>query len=226
MKNIFLLSALILSVSCDPQDPKSEVNEMISSNSMAISPAESKHDSVSLTQTIQNLKEYSTAYYSYPIKFPDDYTREDYIANKDGFLAFQDLNKLLKAYLNKNDNSNEEKIKDFLSKNKMEKYYFQLAQWSALTILDQKLLKEEMSALNKERIAYYTNILLEQEYNHSEVIARSLSALKGYWEDDQIGAISEICLQRTLKFNSINESSLDSNIIKSDQIGNEILRNL
>lgn len=222
MKNILLLSAIIFSISCSTQDPKSEVGNKIRSNHMSVSLEESKNDSVRLSQIIQNMKDYSTEFYSYPIKFPDNYSREDHFADIEGFLAFQDLDKLLKVHLKQRDIADDATIKTFLSKNKSEKYYFQLAQWAALTVLDQKLLKKEDNSQDKESIAYYSNILLDQEYHHSEVIAKSLQALKGYWNKNIIEEKSRVCLQRTMKYNLTYKSSLTS-IKESDRIGNKIL---
>lgn len=225
MKNLLLIITFIVSLSCDINETTSRADDIILSESMTVNAMESQKDSVSLTQRIQNLKDYSNEYYSYPIKFPEGYTFEEYAANEDGFKAFQGLNKLLKVYLEEDTDLNREAIKEFVSTHKDEDFYFQLAQWSALTILDQKLLKKENPDKENSNIAYYTKILIEQEYNHSEIIARSIHVLKGYWTEEYIMEIAKECLKRTSASNS-NHNSSNPAITKSDLEGNQMLKEI
>ena len=224
MKKLVYVLTISMLLSCENQELGSNTKSTPQVNHMVDHADQARNDILALEQIVKNLGDYSDTYYSYPIKYPEGYTPLDYNANKEAFSAFKDLRKLLKVCLNEeipNDNT----IKDFLSARKNKEYYFKLAQWSALVMLDQKLLKIDSQMQDKSAIAFYSNMLLDQEYHHSEVLAKSLHALKGYWSKEMIEENSRVCLQRTTEYNLGHESSISS-IKESNRIGIEMLNDL
>ena len=106
----------------------------------------------------------------------------EYGKDQEAFNSFQTLNNLLRQ----ESLTLDQRVKSYLEENKNKYYYFHLAQWAALVMIDQKLLKLDKSQEQQEQLAFYTQLLLDYEYHHPEVVEKALVALQGYWSNEKI----------------------------------------
>lgn len=65
-------------------------------------------------------------------------------------------------------------------------YAFELEQFAAHQMLSKYLLRGEEVPEKKDAIAYYTELLLRNEYPDAEIISNALEALEGKWTRSQI----------------------------------------
>ena len=177
MKKIVYLFVITTLVCCTNETEtntniKSEVTDMVVKEGNA----------TRIADVAENLKNLSDGFMSYPIKFPDKVSMSEYGRDQEAFNSFQTLNNLLRQ----ESLTLDQRVKSYLEENTDKYYYFHLSQWAALVMIDQKLIKQERSERRQEQLAFYTQLLLENEYDHPEVVEKALVALQGYWSNEKI----------------------------------------
>jgi len=177
MKKIVYLFAVMTLVYCTN---KTETNTFITSEVTDMVVKEGNAHRIA--DVAENLKNLSDGFMSYPIKFPEKVSMSEYGKDQEAFNSFQTLNNLLRQ----EPLTLDQRIKSYLEENKDKYYYFHSAQWAALVMIDQKLLKLDKSQEQQAQLAFYTQLLLDYEYHHPEVVEKALVALQGYWSNDKI----------------------------------------
>jgi hypothetical protein len=211
MKNQFFI-LIIFTAGCQlSNDSSVSHKDDIEVANRVIKENESTKNKVVLSEIIQNQEHLSDEYSHYPIKFPDNVSRQDYLRDQTAFDAFQRLNIVLNiSSLADLDLG----VRNFLEQHKSDYYHFQLAQWASLVMLDKKLTYSDESVESKEKIAFYIQKLLDYNYNHSYVISKSLPVLEGYWDRTKIKEAAEKCLNNTINSkHSMNEEDVEGNTV-------------
>lgn len=78
------------------------------------------------------------------------------------------------------------KVREELGSIAQDPYAFVLEQTSAHRMLSEHLLRGEEVSEKKEAVAYYTELLLRNEYPDAEVLSNALEALEGTWSPSQL----------------------------------------
>ncbi len=193
------LSFLILVSSCsEKSEVKIPVEEKTSDEVI-------KHDNVKrqdLAEHINNAMDNGRS--MMPPRFPSGVNAANFMT-KNHTALMKEQSTLLEILSSEEENLQklDVELRKYIEQTKDPKIDFFLNQMAALRMIDILTNETEFSDELKEALAYYTQILLDYNYNRSIPIAKGLERLQGYWDDEKIAAAAELTIEQADAFNAM-----------------------